>query len=92
MATVGKLFSPTRSAFVLCLASACLQPALAAPPASPTIIGPIPVNSTPGAGTARDYPFLGPSRITICATPGTPRRSSSFRELQLHTTRLGRQT
>ena len=30
----------------------------AAPPSSPLIIGPIPVNSTPGAGQTRDYPHF----------------------------------
>jgi hypothetical protein len=58
MKTIGKLFDRTRTALVACLTWACLQQAHAAPPASPTIIGPIPVNSTPGAGTTRDYPFL----------------------------------
>ena len=39
---------------VLVLASA----AYAAPPGIPAVIGPIPVNSTPGTGTTRDYPQL----------------------------------
>ena len=30
----------------------------AAPPATPLVIGPIPVNSTPGAGQTRDYPHF----------------------------------
>jgi hypothetical protein len=57
--TIGsKLFSRARTALVLFLTSAYLQHAYALPPGTPTIIGPIPVNNTPGAGTARDYPFL----------------------------------
>jgi hypothetical protein len=32
--------------------------AAAAPPTAPTVIGPLPVNATPGAGLTRDYPFF----------------------------------
>ncbi|NUZ07968.1 hypothetical protein HQN59_19570 [Schlegelella sp. ID0723] len=37
---------------------AALSIAHAAPPAAPTVIGPLPFNSTPGAGLTRDYPQL----------------------------------
>ena len=44
---------------VLALAAATLaSAAIAAPPAAPTVIGPLPVNATPGVGVTRDYPFF----------------------------------
>ena len=44
---------------VLAVVAATLATAAAAaPPPAPTVIGPIPVNATPGTGLTRDYPFF----------------------------------
>jgi len=44
---------------VLAISAATLTAAAAAaPPAPPTVIGPLPVNATPGTGLTRDYPFF----------------------------------
>ena len=41
-----------------CAVAAAALSAHAAPPPTPTVIGPIPITSTPGAGVTRDYPHF----------------------------------